>query len=409
MSKLLTGPLPTLSNLAARRLFLERHGLHERPSGTGKGQDLLEVFNTLGFVQVDSVKTVGRAHDMILFSRRSNYREKYLPPLIEKQRYLFEHWTHDASILPMAAFGHWKHRFRRNQAQLADRWRKWGRQGFETQFETILKQIADHGPVGTSDVGETEQRKSGGWWDWNPSKAALEYLWRTGELSISHRVGFQKIYDLTERVIPEDHRLKAYETTDTIDWACTTALAHLGFATPAELAAFYDLITLEDAKAWCTAQLANGSVIEVLIEGCGQHAPRKALSRPETLEVAQKLEAPTSRLRILSPFDPMLRDRKRALRLFNFDYRIEIFVPEPQRKYGYYVFPVLEGDRLVGRIDMKVARAEDSLNVKAFWPERGLSLSAQRLKKLEGELERLMKFAGVSKLQFEKDWSRTAL
>ncbi len=130
---------------------------------------------------------------------------------------------------------------------------------------------------------------------------------------------------------------------------------------------------------------------------------------PETLDTVSELPEPPSRVRILSPFDPALRDRKRAERLFGFYYRIEIFVPEPKRQYGYYVFPVLEGDRLIGRIDMKALRSENRLHVRAYWPEQGIRASKGREAKLQAELERTARFAGVSDITYEPDWQRTAL
>lgn len=397
--------IPVLSNTDARRLFLYKHGLGTPPKGAGKGPDLAAAIAEIGFIQVDSINTVARAHHMILAARRPSYREKNLKNLIEKDRALFEHWTHDASIIPIDFFPHWRLRFERDAERLRARWRNWRRDGFEEKFDTILKQVSDHGPVTSGDVGEGEQRKSGGWWDWHPSKTALEYLWRSGQLSVRGRNNFQKVYDLTERVIPDVHLNMRHELEDTIDWAASSALSRLGFATSGEIAAFWDLITPDEAKAWCRSALDSERILEIDIE-CAGTAPRRAYTPPETLASVPDLSAPPSRVRILSPFDPALRDRKRAQRLFDFHYRIEVFVPEPKRQYGYYVFPVLEGDRLIGRIDMKAFRAENRLNVRAFWPEKKIRLSKGRLARLEAELDRMARFAGCSRISFESDWLR---
>ena len=397
-------PLPLLTNKDARKLFLERHGLGETPKGSAKGDDLSAVIDKLGFVQVDSINTVARAHHMILAARRPAYREKNLKPLLEKHRLLFEHWTHDASIIPTEFFPHWQLKFRRDRERLISRWRNWRRDGFEAKFDAVLKQISDHGPVTSGDVGGDEERKSGGWWDWHPSKTALEFLWRSGKLSVCRRAGFQKVYDLTERVIPEPHRLHLPDPEETVDWACREALARLGFGTSGEIAAFWDLITPEEAKQWCGRALAAGDIQEVDVTGADGRTKRKVFVFPETLAEIAGLPAPPARIRILSPFDPMLRDRKRAERLFGFHYRIEVFVPEPKRQYGYYVFPVLEGDRLAGRIDMKALRNEDRLHVRAFWPEQGVKPSKGRLQKLAAELDRVARFAGCSAVTYEQDW-----
>ncbi|WP_417685851.1 winged helix-turn-helix domain-containing protein [Roseibium sp.] len=401
--------LPVLSNTTARRLFMKRHGLLAAPKGTGKGADLLGVIEDLGFVQVDSINTVSRAHHMILSSRRNAYRDKHLKPLLETDRHLFEHWTHDASVIPTRFYPHWKLKFRRDGERLRGRWRNWQGESFEEKFEAVLNRIAAHGPVTSGEVGEDEERANGGWWDWHPSKTALEYLWRSGQLSVSGRNGFQKVYDLTERVIPDQHRHHEPDTDETVDWACSEALSRLGFATSGEIAAFFDLITPAEAKTWCEAKSRNAAIVEVLVEGAGGQSPRKAFAYPRTLAEAQDLGAPPSSLRILSPFDPMLRDRKRTERLFGFHYRIEVFVPEPKRKYGYYVFPVLEGEKLIGRIDMKAHRAEDRLHVTAFWPEPSIRMTAGRLSRLESALTRSARLAGVSAISFAADWQRAPL
>ncbi len=400
-----SSPPQKLENFDARRLFLDRHGLCATPKGSGKGEDLAALIDSLGFVQVDSINTVARAHHMIVAARRPAYKEKNLKLLMERDRHLFEHWTHDAAVIPTAFFPHWRLRFGRDRETLAERWRNWQRTGFEGKFDDILKRISDNGPVTSATVGEDEQRSNGGWWEWHPSKAALEYLWRTGELSVCARNGFQKVYDLTERVIPQEHLNASFDPEETVDWAARSALERLGFATSGEIAAFWDLITPQEAKDWCQKALNEGRLIEIEIE-CANGSARKVFADPSLTDTLADIPEPPSRVRILSPFDPALRDRKRAERLFGFHYRIEIFVPEPKRKYGYYVFPVLERDRLIGRIDMKSFRDEDCLRVRAFWPEKGVRMSKGRLARLEAELDRMARFSGVSNVSFEDGWLR---
>ena len=395
--------LPQIDNRTSRALFLDRHGLAATPAGTGKGADLQSVVDALGFVQVDSINTVARAHHMTLHARRPSYRVKNLNPLHTRDRGVFEHWTHDASLISMQNFPHWRLQFDRYKDGA---WRKWQRQGFETKLDDVLDHIGTHGPCCSADVGLDEKRASGGWWEWHPSKAALEFLWRTGVISVTRRDGFRKVYDLTENVIPSEFLAASPAEEETLDWACRSALNRLGFATSGELAAFWGLIKPAEAKAWCISALANGEIIEVeVLQANG--TPRKSFAWPATLD--ETPPKPTTRLRVLSPFDPALRDRKRAERLFNFSYRIEIYVPEPKRKYGYYVYPLLEGDRLVGRVDMKAERDKDRLNIKALWPERGVQFGRARLAKLETALERSARLAEVSQVTFEDSWLRAPL
>ena len=393
--------LHRLDQSTARALFLDRHGLIAPPSGAGKGDDLQTVIDTLGFVQVDSINTVSRAHHMILHARRTAYREPHLARLHDKDRGVFEHWTHDASMIAMSFYPYWNLKFERDKAKLDRQWRLHRRDGFHDKLDDVLRRISDHGPCSSAEVGENETRGSGGWWDWHPSKTALEFLWRTGKLSVAKRVSFRKIYDLTENVIPTQLRARVPDTEETIDWACRSALDRLGFATSGEVAAFWDLITPAEAQKWCNEAKADGTITEIEVQQA-DGTYRRSFAYPATLD--ETPPSPTNRLRILSPFDPAIRDRKRLERLFGFHYRIEVFVPEAKRQYGYYVFPVLEGNRLIGRIDMKADK--ECLRVTAFWPEPGIRLGKARLTRIETALARTARLAGVSDIRFAPGWQR---
>jgi uncharacterized protein len=393
--------VPRLSNALARRLFLDRHALLEHPVGPAKGADLLDLITRLGFVQVDSINTVERAHHMILHARRTAYRPPALDRLIERDRALFEHWTHDASIIPMAFFPHWRHRFRRDLARIQERWTTWQGEGFDREAARVLEHIRAHGAVSTSDVGQEEERKSGGWWEWNPSKTALEYLWRTGHLAVSHRRNFRKHYDLTGRVVPVDIHALEHAEEATVDWAASAALERLGFATSGEIAKFWAKLTPAEAKDWVARGLALGELAEVEVEGV-DGSWRRVIARPGLVETAGALPEAPALMRVLSPFDPLIRNRDRCERLFDFFYRIEVFVPAPKRQYGYYVFPLLEGERLIGRIDMKAHIDLDVLQVAALWPEKGVKFGKARMAKLEAALQRTARLAGVSGVSFAK-------
>lgn len=367
--------------------------------GRTRPDDLKGVIDQIGFVQVDSINTVARAHHMILHARQQTYRASHLARLAERDRMLFEHWTHDASILPMAHFPYWRLKFARDAESLRSRWAKDRRAGFEALFDTVLEQIAKTGPCGSSDVGQDEVKGSGGWWDWHPSKTALEYLWRAGELTVTRREGFRKIYDLTENVIPPEYLNARPHEEETIEWACAAALDRLGFATSGEIAAFWDLVTPAEAKAWCDAAKRSGQIAEIAVE-TADGSTRMSYATPGLTPAAP----PSDRVRVLSPFDPALRDRKRAERLFGFHYRIEVFVPEAKRRYGYYVFPLLEGDNLIGRIDMKCDRKSGTMVVRKYWAEAKRPLTRTRRAKVVTALENTARFAGSTKIDFTPGW-----
>ncbi|MEQ8356619.1 MAG: crosslink repair DNA glycosylase YcaQ family protein [Kiloniellaceae bacterium] len=398
-----------IDNRTARRLFLQRQGLAFPPHRKLSDAGLLALIEHLGFVQVDSIQTVERAHHMILFARNQTYRHKQLHRLIEREAALFENWTHDASIIPSRFFPYWKLRFAREEARLRARWRDWHGEGFEAELDTVLQHVAENGRVLARELGNDDAenpKTNAGWWDWHPSKTALEYLWRCGHLAVAARDGFQKVYDLTERTLPQTCRELDLCEAETIDWACRAALERLGVATSGEIAAFWDLIAPQEAKAWCLDR-KGGELEEVCVESAVGGRPRTAYVLAGA-DPCSDLPEPPKRLRVLSPFDPLIRDRKRCERLFGFHYRIEVFVPEAKRRYGYYVFPLLEGDKLIGRIDMKHERGSRALRVKGLWLEPKVRLSAARLNRLEAELERQRRFTGAEEVVFENGWRRGA-
>ncbi len=371
-----------ISNRAARRLLLASQGLADNPTRRLDDARLLDLIERMGFVQLDSIKTVERAHHHILFSRNQSYRCAQLDRLVGPEAALFENWTHCAAIIPARFYPFWRHRFARDRDRLAERWRDRRREGFEDYLAQVRARIRREGPLMARDFGRERNKNSGGWWDWHPEKTALEYLWRTGTLAVARREGFQKVYDLAERVIPKRHRGRPPSRAAFIDWTCRSALVRLGIATPGELAAFWGALTPAEAGAWCAAQQGRAAT-PVLVEPADGTEPRAAFAAPGVLERLHDLPKPPPRIRALNPFDPVIRDRARLERLFGFRYRIEVFVPAAKRQYGYYVFPLLEGDRFIGRIDMTHdSRNGGCLKVTGLWLEPKVAMTRGRERKL---------------------------
>jgi uncharacterized protein YcaQ len=396
----IASPAPLrLEAAAARRLALSLAGLADPPGRKLTGDGLLALVERLGFVQVDSIQTVARAHQMILFARNETYRPEQLRRLLEDERRLFEHWTDRiAAIIPTRFYPWWTWRFRRDAARLAERFTRWFGADYQAEIDRLLERIRADGPLMARDLAAPGGRPAGGWWEWHAGKAALEFLWRGGQLAVARRQGFQKVYDLPERVIPGACGEPAATHDDFVDWACRSALERLGIASPGEIARFWGLLTPAEAASWAQANLGKAAV-PALVEGADGSA-RRLVARPDLPDLLPSLSAPPPRLRALNPFDPLLRDRDRLARLFGFDYRIEVFVPAPQRRWGYYIFPLLEGERLVGRLDMKAVRSEGALEVTALWLEPGVRASRGRLRRLEAELERVRRFAGLETVRF---------
>jgi uncharacterized protein len=393
-----------IPNEKARALILARSGL-AGVRQEGGASALAPLVRKLGYVQLDSIKIIERAHHHILYSRHTGYRPRHLDRMLAKAPALFEHWTHDSSLIPMEFYPHWRHRFAAARAR-ADVWNE--RIGDKRVIAIVKEHISQKGPSRARDFAHLGGR-TGPWWGWGPAKAALEWLWRTGELAVLERDGFEKIYELAERVIPRTVLNEKPSLGESREWAFTEALDRLGAGTARIIAEFWAKTSLPEsqavasisgARAWIEREKKKGRLIDVVLEAAPNHRSFHAVARPSIEEEIRHLPAPTSRLRVLSPFDPVLRDRARAERIFGFDYAIEIFVPGPKRKYGYYVFPLLEGSRFVGRIDMKAERAQDRLAVKALWMEKRFSLTAARRAKLERELARQAKLGQVRDIIF---------
>jgi uncharacterized protein len=393
-----------IRNQDARRFFLHLQGLSHAPDRAIDANGIYDLIEQIGFVQIDSLNTVERAHHQILFSRNQTYKHGHLRQLHENTGVLFENWTHDASIIPSAYYPYWRHRFERSREQLRQRWRKKRRDGFGELFEDVRNHIERTGPTLSRDltIDKSRSGKGGEWWEWHPAKIALEYLWRTGEIAVVRRQGFQKVYDLSARVIPEPHFANEISADAFIDWSCSSALDRLGFATAREIADFWDGITLDEVKGWIARQ--SDRLVPVAVETCNTEEPRACLAWHDYKDRMSEARVAPSRLRVLSPFDPLLRNRARAERLFGFRYRIEVYVPAAKRQYGYYVFPLLEGNAIVGRMDMKANRKTGVLNVIALWLESGIRASAGRKSRIEAEVERMRKFADMDTVSYQPGW-----
>lgn len=386
----------SISNQQARQLVLHLQGLTHAPHVGFEPGGLYALIRQLGFVQVDSIQWVERAQHMILFARNQTYRPGHLKRLLEKDRMLFENWTHDASVIPSEFYPYWRHRFERRRSRIASQFSNWQGEGYSKHCSELLDRITRGGPLRSRDLERAETGPLE-MWQWHDGKAALEYLWRTGALCISGRDGFQKIYDLAHKGIPADHHQCEVDHVVFVDWACRSALERLGFGTAADIARFWDHLTIDEVKGWLAEQ-DHKSILPVKVAGMKgvRGAGEKELwARGDLSSLIDALPSLPKRIRALSPFDPVIRDRKRLTWLFGFDYRIEIYVPEAKRVWGYYVFPLLEGDRLIGRIDMRARRSDDVLEVKRLWLEPGIKLSNARRERLDAELTRQARLGGV--------------
>lgn len=381
-----------ISNREARWLWLDSQALSATPTGR---LDVMAIIRQLGFVQLDTIRVVSRAHDHILWNRNQNYREPMLNRLLAKERSLFEHFTHDASVLPIEFYPMWQRQFRRMKERIDKA--NWYKTMVDADGRAAIKQrIAQEGPLSTH-AFDTKVAGKKEMWARPPHKLALDYMWNCGELATSHRENFKKFYDLAERVIPEDLHGQSHEDQSQLNWLCQAALDRLGFATQGEIQRFWAAADASEVKLWL--QENNKELVPVELQAA-DGTWSQAYAPTDIKQRLASVEAPTSRLRIINPFDPIIRDRARLKRLFGFDYRIEIFVPADKRIWGYYVFPILEGDRLVGRIEAKADRQNSTLNVYNLWHEPKVKWRQARHGKLLSELDRFARFVNLETI----DW-----
>ena len=335
-----------------RRIALNQQGLLKADSfGRGK-LATLRAIEHIGYVQIDTISVVERAHHHVLWSRVSNYTPKFLDQLV-KQRKLFEYWFHAASWLPMRDY-----RFALPRMNKINGERGWFVNCDKKLIRLILERVREEGPLRARDFEDTRKGKKE-WWDWKPAKQALEQLFMQGELMVGGREGFQKVYDLPERVLPDWVDTREPGMEEYASHLIDTSLRAHGFATQKTISylrkgqvlreAIREQLQLRiDAGSITTVALKDSSLVYADAELLETRAPRSSAI-----------------VRILSPFDNAVIQRQRGRDLFDFDYQIECYLPQPKRQFGYFCLPVLYRDRFVGRIDCKAHRKQKRLEVKS--------------------------------------------
>jgi uncharacterized protein len=346
-----------ISAAEARRIALASQGFADpRPSGEPTGRDVRRVLGRIGLIQIDSVNVLERAHYLPLFSRLGPYRRDLLDRSSHyAPRRLFEYWGHEASLIPVTTQPLLRWRMERAHTDSWGGMQRVQREQPELVAE-VFAEVAERGPVAASDLAE-RPRRAGPWWDWSDHKRALEWLFWSGQISSARRRRFERLYDVTERVLP---RAVVDAPTPAVEDAQRDLLriaAHgLGVAAEADLRDYFRL-PADEAKLRLAELVEAGELHPVEVEGWGRtqgylwHRAR----------IPRSVDARA----LIGPFDPLVWARPRVERIFGFAYRLEIYVPAPKRVHGYYVLPFLLGDRLVARVDLKADRARGVLMVRA--------------------------------------------
>ncbi|MDQ1546526.1 MAG: uncharacterized protein QOH69_1430 [Actinomycetota bacterium] len=357
----------TLSAAQARRIALAAQGFgRPKPAAVGIRQ-LNDALHRLGVLQLDSVNVFERSHYLPLFARLGAYDKADLDRLTfsRKARYV-EYWAHVAALIPLESWPLWRWKMR----EYRDKWladpSSWVARNGE-MLDWLRAELAAKGPQLAGKIEhESGSKRKGGWWEWSEVKTGLEYLFYMGEVVSAGRTRFERTYALAEQVISPDLLGIEIDKHEAVRALLVASTAAHGVGTVRDLADYFRLPQTYAARV-LTELADEGAITPVTVAGWDRGGrPLKAYLHPDA-RIPRRIEAAA----LLSPFDPVVWERERALRIFDFHYRIEIYTPEPKRIYGYYTLPVLVDDRIVARIDLKSDRQNGVLRVQSAWHEPG--------------------------------------
>ena len=377
----------SLSILQARKLVL----LSQRVppvKQAGKALDAtLSAIEHLGYIQIDTISAIHRAHHHTLWNRNPQYLTSHLDELMIDKK-IFEYWSHAAAYLPLRDY---RYCLPRKQAIASGEENHWYHRN-EKLMKSVLKRIESEGPLMAKDFENTGGKI--GEWQTKPVKQALENLFMHGELMISQRVNFHKVYDLSERVLPDHVDTSMPKTEEYARFLVKRYLQANGLGKATEMT-----YLLKNTKAAVSSvlqeMLSNGELAEVTVRGNNYYV------LPASLELLNK-SLVRSKLKILSPFDNLLIQRKRILELFGFDYQLECYVPASKRKFGYFALPVLWDGKLVARMDCKADRKKSHMHIHHLALESGLEKTEAFALALRKELVPFLKFNECTSLTIHR-------
>ena len=369
----------TISAEKARRVAVYAQGLGKTfPFGKGKN-GVLNTIRTLGYIQIDTISVIERAHHHVLWTRVPNYQKIHLHTLQKKEKKIFEHWGHAMSYLPMEDF-----RFtlpiKKYFQNHFDPWPK-----SDNKIKAfVLDRIHREGPLMAKDFERKDKKTGAGWWDWKPAKLALERLYYEGNLVVTHRQGFQKVYDIPERALPDNVDLTEPSQSEYARFLILRATRALGLASAKSIS----YLRKGMAKAVQT-EIRNMVEERLIVPIKVKKTQSLFYSQPDLLDQGFSIQR---QIRFLSPFDNLVIQRGRLLELFNFNYQIECYVPAAKRKFGYFSLPILFGTEIIGRSDMKADRKTGILHINNIILEDRIKVTEEMLAKLGKSIRKFATF-----------------
>lgn len=377
----------------ARNVMLTAQGLDTLPDRPAVKADVLEAIRRMCLLQIDTIHVVARSPYLVLWSRLGDYRPEWLDELLAEGA-LFEYWAHAMCFIPIEDYGLYR---RRMLDSIQNRvWPyKWAVK-WAQEHSKVMKKVRTHlqkkGAVRSAEF-ENQSHVPGGWWNWKEEKDALETMLLTGEVMIARRQNFQRVYDLRERILPDWEDADLPSSEELHRTLALRAVRALGIAFPSWVPDYF-----REPKTGMPKRLEALAEAGLLHRIAVRGFDRQAYFHPDhtgLIEKALSGDLEPTLTALLSPFDPLVWDRTRALELFDFDYKIECYTPAAKRRYGYFSLPILHRGRLVGRLDPKAHRAQGVFEIKALHLEPGVPASKRLVTDLAAALHRLAGWHGA--------------
>jgi len=387
-----------ISRTMARRIVLKTHLLDGRTRMPAGKEGVARTIESLGYVQIDTIAVIERAHHVALWTRRPDYEPGMLDGLQAKDRRVFEYWSRALFYLPMSDFRYFLPRMKRFEDPYS-RWEKDRLGKYGHMMKPALEALRRSGPASSRELAEKlgtgktsdDMRK--------PTKSALELLHLRGEVLVAERKNFHRVYDLTERILPPGIDTSFPTDAEVGRYCILRALGTYGLATEAEIRQFSHAAKRESITAALRELVEGGEVVPVGLEG-ESNSDNYALAG--TLLASRGLRPARPAVRLLSPFDSLVIQRDRVKRLFDFDYTLECYIPPARRKVGYFVHPILFGEELVGRLDPKADRKSKTLLVQSLRLEPGFDPGEVFLRALAERVREFARFNACERVKIVK-------
>lgn len=371
-------------------------------------EGVAQTIEKLGYIQIDTIAVIERVHHHTLWSRRADYKPEMLHELQVKDRRVFEYWGHAMSYLPMSDYRYYLPKMC-NFENPKSKWAQFSLEKCSYLMQPVLERIRQEGPLSSKDFKPLPGTKQGNWWDWKPAKVALEMLLWKGDLMITERRNFQKVYDLTERVLPENIDTSIPTNDEIGQFLVRRALSAYGVAQEKEICNFLQPQADRDSDIQAASSddiskslhdfIDTGEVVPLKITG-DNNANYYALS--ETISKSARFRKIRPRVFILSPFDNLIIQRQRIKNLFGFEYALECYVPAARRKFGYFTLPILWGENFVGRLDSKADRKKETFIVRKLALEPDLKTMDEFILFFANKLAEFARFNQCEKVKLEK-------